>query len=254
MDGPEGRLPFDTLARWRMGVLTPSSNTVLEPLTSAMLTEVPDSSAHFGRFRVVKITLDESGQDQFSIDEPLKAAELLADARVGVIGWSGTSASWLGFDKDEALCAEIRRRHGIEACTAVLAINEIFSRLGVTRFGLVSPYTVDVQQQIIANYRALGIDCVSEVHAVRSDNFSFAELSADEIRSMVREVAGAQPQAIVIMCTNMRGALLAAELEAELGIVLVDSVSAFVWKALQLLGAPAPPAQRWGRLFDVGAA
>jgi len=253
MGSPTPTHSFDTLARWRMGVLTPSSNTVLEPLTSAMLADVPGSSAHFGRFRVVKITLDEAGQDQFSIVEPLKAADLLADARVGVIGWSGTSASWLGFDKDEALCAEIRHRHRIEACTAVLAINEIFARLGVTRFGLVSPYTQDVQQQIIANYQGLGIECVAEVHAVRSDNFSFAELSADEIRAMVREVARAGPEAVVIMCTNMRGAMLAAELEAELGVVLVDSVSAFVWKALQLLGAPSPPAARWGRLFAIGA-
>jgi maleate isomerase len=123
----------------------------------------------------------------------------------------------------------------------------------VTRFGLVSPYTVDVQQKIIDNYRAIGIDCVAEVHAVRSDNFSFAELSVDEIRAMVRDVARARPQAIVIMCTNMRGAMLAPELEAELGIVLVDSVSAFVWKALQLLRAPAAPSARWGRLFDIGA-
>jgi len=253
-DSPLLNLPYLSLAPWRMGVLTPSSNTVLEPLTSAMLADVPGTSAHFGRFRVVKITLDEAGQDQFALTEPLKAAALLADARVGVIGWSGTSASWLGFDRDELLCNEIRTRHGIEACTAVLAINELLRRLGLHRFALVSPYTDDVQQRIIANYRAIGLDCVAEVHATRSDNFSFAELSVDEIRTMVREVARARPQAIVVMCTNMRAALLAQELEDELGVILVDSVAAFVWKALHLLGAPVATARRWGRIFALDPA
>jgi maleate isomerase len=244
---------FDSLARWRMGILTPSSNTVLEPITSAILADVPGTSAHFGRFRVLKITLDESGLEQFSMAEPLKAAELLSDARVGVIGWSGTSASWLGFDKDEALCAEIQRRHGIAACTSVLAINEVLQRLSAKRFALVSPYTEDVQSSIIGHYRAIGLECVAEVHATRSDNFSFAELSADDIRSMITSVARSRPEAVVVMCTNMRGAHLARELEAELGIVLIDSVSAFVWKALQLLGAPPPSPRKWGRLFELQA-
>jgi maleate isomerase len=53
------------------------------------------------------------------------------------------------------------------------------------------------------------------------------------------------------MCTNMRGALLAQEVEADGDVVLIDSVSAFVWKALHLLGAPASTARRWGRLFDL---
>ena len=248
---PLPRSAFAELARWRMGVLTPSSNTVLEPLTSAMVAEVPGVSAHFGRFRVVSITLDQAGQEQFALEEPLKAAALLADARVGLIGWSGTSASWLGFDRDETLCERLRDHHGVKACTAVLAINEALALLGARRFALVSPYTDDVQQRIIANYQAIGLTCVAEAHSGRSDNFSFAAHSIDEIRAMIAQVRRSGPEAIVVMCTNMRGALLAQEVEADGDVVLIDSVSAFVWKALHLLGAPASTARRWGRLFDL---
>lgn len=41
----------------RIGVLTPSSNTALEPLTNAILRELPNVHAHFARFRVTNISL-----------------------------------------------------------------------------------------------------------------------------------------------------------------------------------------------------
>ena len=35
-----------------LGILTPSSNTALEPLTSAIVAGLPGVSAHFARFTV----------------------------------------------------------------------------------------------------------------------------------------------------------------------------------------------------------
>jgi maleate isomerase len=53
------------------------------------------------------------------------------------------------------------------------------------------------------------------------------------------------------MCTNMRGARLATQVEAELGIPLIDSTSAVVWKGLKLMGADGSCIQGWGRLFSL---
>ena len=41
----------------RLGMLTPSSNTALEPITSAMVSGLPNVSAHFSRFTVTEISL-----------------------------------------------------------------------------------------------------------------------------------------------------------------------------------------------------
>ena len=49
----------------RLGMLTPSSNTVLEPMTQAMLVNLPGVSAHFSRFRVTEISLALPALDQF---------------------------------------------------------------------------------------------------------------------------------------------------------------------------------------------
>lgn len=237
--------------RLLLGMLTPSSNTVLEPVTTAMLAGLPEASAHFGRFKVTEIALTQQALGQFDDREILAAAELLSHARVGVIGWSGTAASWRGFDTDETLCRRITERTGIAACTSVLALNEIFALTGVRRFALVTPYLDDVQARIVAHYAAAGYECVAERHLGLRDNFSFSEVGAYDLRRMVREVAQARPDAIAILCTNLRGGPLVAELEAETGIPIHDSIATVVWKALQLAGADARRVHGWGRLFDL---
>jgi maleate isomerase len=242
------------MSRTRLGMLTPSSNTVLEPVTAALLNEVPEASAHFGRFAVTEIALSAQALAQFAPEEILRAARLLAHARCQVIAWNGTSAGWLGFDRDEALCAAITQQTGAAACTSVLAINELFSRLGARRIGLVTPYVPDVQQAIMANYARAGIEVVAERHLGLQDNFSFSEVDEATLSRLCREVAAAdaalRPQALVILCTNLRGAALAPALEAELGIPIIDSISAVVWKSLQLAGIDTRRITRWGRLFQ----
>ncbi len=232
-----------------LGMLTPSSNTVLEPVTAAMLAGLPELSAHFGRFKVTEIALSERALGQFDDSEILRAAELLAHARLHCIGWNGTSSGWLGFDADERLCERITAATGIPACTSVLALNEILRATGVARFGLVTPYRDDVQEKIVANYGRSGFQCVAERHLGLQDNYSFSEVSADQLRAMAREVAKAKPQAITIFCTNLRGAPLAEELERELGIPVYDSIATVLWKSLKLAGVDTRRVQGWGRLF-----
>lgn len=236
----------------RLGVLTPSSNTALEPLTSALAAAVPGCSAHFSRFKVTEISLSAQALGQFDDSKILAAAELLADARVDVIGWSGTAAGWLGFDSDHRLCERITARTGIPATTAVLALNELLARLQVRRLALVTPYTGDVQQRIVDNYRSIGIEVVAERHLGICVNHDFALVAPDTLHGLMREVAadaGVAPQAITTFCTNLRAAPLAEAVEAELGIPLLDTVSTTVWGQLQALGADPSVVRGWGRLF-----
>lgn len=232
-----------------IGVLTPSSNTALEPLTSAMVNSLPGVSAHFSRFTVTEISMRDQSLGQFDDSKILEAARLLADAHVDVICWSGTSASWLGFEKDQALCARITEATGIPATTSVLALNELLAAQGARTLGLVSPYVADVQRRIVANYAGLGIDCIAEQHLDLTVNFAFSEVSPDTLRRMLREVAKHRPDAITIMCTNLHGAQLVNEMEQELGIPIYDSVATVVWKALKAVSVTSHPLSHWGRLF-----
>ncbi len=236
----------------RLGMLTPSSNTVLEPETAALLARLDGAaSAHFGRFRVTQIGLDAAADSQFALEPILTAADLLTDAKPAVIAWNGTSASWRGFDTDERLCAEIEARSGVRATSAMLAFNVAMAALGVRRLGLVTPYTADVQAAIARNYAAHGIEVVAEAHAGLRDNYSFAEVSEDRVAEMCRRVSRTGPDAIAIVCTNMRGARRAAALEAELDIPILDSVAVTLWGCLTTAGVDTAPLRGFGRLFDL---
>lgn len=233
-----------------IGVLTPSSNTVLEPLTSAMVSDLNDVSAHFGRFRVTEISTSETSNAQFNLEAQLAAAELLTDAHVGSIVWSGTSASWLGFKEDEKMCRAVEVRTGVPAGSAVLAINELLERSGAKTFGLVSPYVAEIQDKIVANYAAAGLTCVAERHQNETRNFEFSTFSEDVVEQMIREVAIEGPDAITVMCTNMRGARIVPRLEAELGIPIFDSTAAAVWTGMRLAGGDPARVKGWGRTFE----
>ena len=50
-----------------LGMLTPSSNTSLEPITTAMVAGLPEVSAHFSRFKVTEIALSSKALAQFEI-------------------------------------------------------------------------------------------------------------------------------------------------------------------------------------------
>jgi maleate isomerase len=234
----------------RLGVLTPSSNTALEPLTCEIVRSLPGVSVHYSRFKVTEIGLGAGALGQFDEGPVMAAAQLLADAKVDVIGWSGTSAGWLGFDRDERLCERIRSQAGVPATTAVLALNELLRIRQVRTLALVTPYTQDVQQRIVENYRAIGVTVVAERHLGIRDNHSFAAVEPQRLRELIDEVAAQRPGAITTFCTNLRAAPLAAGVEADTRIPLLDTVSTTVWGMARMAGRSPAGISGWGELFQ----
>ena len=232
-----------------LGMLTPSSNTALEPITTAMLGELPEVSAHFSRFKVTEIALSNKALAQFDNSEILRAAELLAHAKVDVIGWNGTSSGWLGFEADVRLCEQITAATGIPATTSMLALNEILEHQKVKRLGYVTPYLDDVQARILENYEKLGFACQGERHLGLQDNFSFSEVPVVQLEDMTRDVAKEKPDAITIICTNLKVAPSVAKLEGETGIPIYDTIATVVWKCLKLAGVDTRRITDWGSLF-----
>ncbi len=241
----------------RLGMLTPSSNTVLEPLTAEMLAPLPGVTAHFARFRVLGIGLGAAARAQFDPAPVAAAAELLADAKVHATCWNGTSGAWLGPAADRALCAAVAARTGgIPATTATLALLDALRALGARRVGLVTPYLAEVQQAIIATLAAEGFATAAERHLEDPGNYSFASHPAARVERLVRAViAEARPDAVVIHCTNFRGAHAAATIEAETGVAVLDSVTVALWGTLRTAGVAASRtealAARWGRVFGL---
>jgi maleate isomerase len=73
----------------RLGVIVPSSNTSLEPLTQSIIADISTPqrpvSVHFARIRMTHLSLTEEGAAQFALEAFIGAAQLLIDAKVNTI-------------------------------------------------------------------------------------------------------------------------------------------------------------------------
>lgn len=235
--------------RIKLGILTPSSNTSLEPLSQAIVADLPNVSVHFSRFTVLKIGLGDDALAQFQNEKIIAAAQLLADAEVDMIGWSGTSSGWLGLEADDKLCAEITAATGVPATTSVMALNKAVKEFGVQELGLVTPYTDDVQEAIIRTYKTIDVDCSKERHLGISKNSTFATIDEPTLDEMVADVASKKVQAVTTFCTNLRAAQRVAYWEEQHGIPVFDTVTTVIWEMLRELKVDMEPlAPSWGRL------
>jgi maleate isomerase len=236
--------------RLKIGHITPSSNTVLEPLTSLMSRTYDGRvSHHFTRLKVEAITLRPAHTGQFFPEPMLAAAELLADAGVDAIVWNGTSGGWNGVDADRELCALITERTGVASTTTTLAQLEILDDLGLHRPALALPYTTDVVQRITEEFTLAGHDVVGASSGGVSDNRSMAYVSEETVRGLVRDADRATADCILIYCTGVAGAQLADELERVYGKPVFDSVAVTLWKALTMIGLELR-IDGWGSLLS----
>jgi maleate isomerase len=237
-------------SRTLLGVLTPSSNTRLEPLTAAMLSATPSVTAHFSRFRVVDVGLGAAAQ--FDSGRLVEAAGLLADARVDSIVWSGTSGGWRGIADDQALCAAISEATGVPATTSTLALLAALRLLGTRRLGLVTPYPADMHDAVARTLTGAGLEVVASAgDGFTTSNWELSTLSPERIGAMVAEVAAAGPGAITVFCTNLAAADHVEAWESTFGIPVLDSVALAVWHALELSGYTGPRPAGWGQLFGL---
>ena len=240
-------MPSTTRPR-RIGMIVPSSNTCLEPQTYRILGGRTDVTVHFTRIPVTRIALDNSSDRQFDPAVMREGAKLLTTADVDVIAWNGTSGSWLGSAHDQDLVQEITEATGVPATTSTLAYLEAFRTFGTERIALFTPYTEDVNHQVIASYEREGIKTVDHRALGLSNNESFARVTDDEMRPGSLELAAAAPDALVYLCTNLYGANITADIEDGTGVPVLDSVAVTLWHALRLAGAPLLD-PRWGRLL-----
>ncbi|KEF60902.1 uncharacterized protein A1O9_02466 [Exophiala aquamarina CBS 119918] len=240
----------------RIGILVPSSNTILEPLISAILSSIQSEelsiSVHFSRFRVTTIDLTHNANAQFELGTILSAARLLADAHVNVIGWGGTSAGWLGFEVDERLCAVIEAETKIPATTSTLALNQLLSLHGVKALGLVTPYLEEINDRISRNYLTAGIaiEKSRENHLGITDNNKIVMVDEGTLDRMVQEVVDNGAHVVTTFCTNLRAAQRVEYWEKTHGIIVLDTVSTVVWGVLKIVGVNTGLVKGWGRIFE----
>ena len=230
----------------RIGMLTPSSNSIVEPWCYKIIGSIENVSVHFGRVEVLWIDDKAASLSQFYDENMIKGFDLLSHVKPMVIGWNGTSASWLGLERDRVLIDTIKKRTDCRVVTSTLSIIEALKALNTRKIGLVTPYVNSIQKKIINNFELEQLVCVSERHFNMTDNFSFGEISESQIANAAEEVISEGAEAVIILCTNLAGAGIVSTLEKRTGIPILDSVVLTIWGAFRSIGLNTNPLVNWG--------
>jgi len=223
--------------RARLGLIVPSTNSVVEPELSAFL---PDRVATYAtrvhvaeaRTETEKVATLMAMRDRL----PAAAAEL-GSLGPDAIAYACTSGSFLGgHDSDEETCRDLVAASGVPALTTSTAMVAALRTLEAGRVAVATPYVTSVADGATAYLEQSGFEVVARRDLDLLSNLAKGRLPSDASRDLVRELDLAGADAVMISCTNWRSLDHLADLEQEIGRPVVSSNLATLWGLLRLAG------------------
>lgn len=186
--------------------------------------------------------------DDLALAADLEAhARLLADAEVDLIAFNCTAASMLlGADR---VNERITAATGIAAVTTIEAVLEALAHLDARRLVLLDPYPREVEDAEVAHLSAAGHEVVARGGPECATPVEQGCLPPEEWRRIARAVDARDADAVLISCAGAQVATSIAQIEDALGIPVVASNQALLWKVLRLLDLRAP-VPGYGRLLS----
>lgn len=229
-----------------IGTIVPSSNRTVERALAAIMPAFPEVDSCVARIPYWGHGLGQpsDGYEETSYRE---AARLLGHAGAEVVCWNGSKGAALGLATDAALAALMAEAAGCSGTTTVLGTAALLARLGTRRIAVVAQGTAE---EAAAHGRGFPVETTATRGLNIRDNRDAGAVQTQRLADAVREVATAA-DAVLIWSTNLPGYLVAASLEAELGLPVIDSASVGVWACLAALGLDPRPAAAFGRIFTV---
>jgi maleate isomerase len=228
--------------RWRVGLLVPSSNTVMEPDFWAALP--PGATLHTGRMYLEDTTPE--GESRMLDEHVVPAARDLATARPDLIVFGCTSAGALrGNGYDAELCARISELSGVPTVSVIASVRQAIAAGGARRVGVITPYVDALNQRIRESVEADGVEVAGIAGLGISDNFEIARVPVERICDFAEQtLRGLGADLAFVSCTNFPAVSALPELERRLDRPVVTSNQAAIAAVLALLDAA--PAGRAG--------
>ncbi|MBI4284728.1 MAG: aspartate/glutamate racemase family protein [Chloroflexi bacterium] len=228
----------------RIGVLYPSCG-FLEHYIQKVLPE--DVTMHVTRLPMATVRYEDVMRMADKVEE---GAGLLADAKVGVIAFVCTAASFIkGAGYDQEIMKRITAATGIPASTMITAVIAGLRALNTRKLVLITPYIdriVKIEKQFLENagfevlsYFGLGLDDADKQVAVEPSYWC----------KLAMERRHPEADTYLLSCGGIRGAVeFPDQLEKDLGKPVVTSLQAQAWHCLRLIGRQEP-IEGFGRLL-----
>lgn len=207
----------------RVGLLLPSTNSVMEPDLWAALW--PHASVHTARLPLDDVT---SEAEHRMLGAAPAAAAGLAPLRNRLTVFGCTSATGiLGRAAEKTLVRELAELSRSPVISVIGAATEVLRDLGARSVSVFTPYiaelslavatSLDDEQFTIGRVASLGL----------SDNTAIGRLTAEAVHDAVtRAMEGTSADVIFVSCTNLRAMEAAEAIGRTLGKPVVTSNSA----------------------------
>ena len=226
----------------RVGLLVPSSNTVMEVDFYRRLPQ--GFTLHTGRMYLQTTTPE--GESRMLDDHVMPAAHNVGTARPDVIVFGCTSAGALrGNDYDRKLCERIAADTNADVLSVISSVREAIRSRGAGRVGIITPYVESLNEKIRGSLEADdGVQVVDIRGLGISDNFAIAEIPTDKIVAFAAETFdGSSIDLLFASCTNFRAMDAMPAIRATLGVDVVTSNSAALEALCRWAGIERPAPQ-----------
>lgn len=228
----------DQLAwRRKFGVLAPSTNSIVEADFNRM--NVPGVTPLFARIHIRDQDLSSVEQMEYlrvQLDNEIDSAiDRVCTAEVDymVMGMSAETF-WDGKAGNEGFKRRIKERSGgLDVATGAEACERVLHKYGVQTIGVVTPYQVNGDEQVIKFFNELGFEVKHLIGLKCPTAVSIAHVTEARLREAVLELDRTEPDAIVQVGTNLSMVRLAAEAERWLHKPVVAINAATWWMALR---------------------
>jgi maleate isomerase len=212
----------DVMNEQRVGLLIPSSNTVMEIDFQRGLP--PEVGLHTARMFMEETTPEAEARmlDEFAVP----AATAVATARPDLIVFGCTSAGALRGNKyDTEFCGHMEQETGVEVVSVIAAVASAIRRRGARRIGVVTPYVQALNNKITESLEDVGdINVVAIAGMGVTENFAIAEIELTTIIEFAEKTfSGHDIDLAFASCTNLHGIAARRDLEAALGVPVVTS-------------------------------
>jgi maleate isomerase len=242
---------------WRMkyGVVTPSTNTIVQPHFEAM--RPPGVTNHISRMHIPD---DPIGSDA-DFDELIRRIDVALEASIDrvmtcrpghvILGISAESIWGGGLEPARKIEKRIHARAGdigvTQAASALPAALKAYG--GVRSIAIVCPYYPVAIKHLEAfadetGYRLVRTECLACDSPV-----NIAHVPEDRLREAVKKVDGKDVDAIVQFGANLPFAHVGAEAERWLGKPVIPVMTATYWHALRSCGID-DKVKGYGRLLE----
>ncbi len=231
----------------RVGLLILATDHTTEP-DYARLVASEDVGVYVARVAYANPTTPENLR---AMQPSLSAAAglILPGEDLDAICYSCNSASVVIGDAavEEAVQAE---KPGVPVVTPPLATVKALEALGARRISILTPYLAETSAPVAEYFTGKGFEVASFTCLGFDDDREMARIAPATLVDLAKEATAPEADALIILCTALRAAVAAADIEAAIGRPVVSSNQATAWMCLRLCGDDRAMPER-GRLFTL---